>query len=486
MRKLLTLFAIAATFVSGGFASLNAASEKSGEAARKTAIFVNNLGGRDLEPKADILEAALTAELNGHGFSVLTPSQIAESLTQSGKREEDLGRMLTDNSSARALAATIGADYLLVAHLLGYNKRQVQYQGQGIQTDNQRYRLRVSYSLLEASQGGGLTGDTFSIEATERQQGDGSLRINDSGRLDDLISEAAVLIANNAIAKAEAGEIPVAPKAANAVNFSVVARIQGIALPAIAIDDNGRAQVSAQVFPVDASAATVELDGVALGGTPGTFSATPGLHQLRITRPGFQTWTRNVNLYEGFELVAALDFTPEGLRQWKDMTAFIERLKQNAQLTDAEAEAIRGEAQMLRQSGYRVDTKEAPSTIILQNGSIWEPIVPMRPQTIQQQPGALNTPQLQQGTTNAEAQPASAKAAAKAALPTIVLKADGNTYWNDIRVSAAELDKKLAELAGSPQPNLTLAADANIPLARVTDIVDKTREHKIRVQFQEL
>jgi len=52
------------------------------------------------------------------------------------------------------------------------------------------------------------------------------------------------------------------------------------------------------------------------------------------------------------------------------MIAFFETLKNNAKLTDAQAEMMRGYAQMLRQSGYKVDVKidsDLEGTTIQQN-----------------------------------------------------------------------------------------------------------------------
>lgn len=500
MRKFLNPFAIAAAFVLASLSPLSAVAEDAPKPALKTAIFVNNLGGRELAPKAAVLQAALAAELNGRGYAVLTPEQIAESLTKAGKREEDLGRMLTDNSSARALARTIGADYLLVAHLLGYNKRQVQYQGEGISTRSERYRLRVSYSLLESAQGSGVAGDTFAVESTERENLRGNLRISDQGRLDDMIAEAATLIANNAVQKADEGQIP-APDAVGQVNFTVTARIQDIALPNVTIDDNGRVQVSAQVFPVEASGAVVELDGVSIGSAPGSFRATPGLHQMRVARPGFQDWVRNVNLYEGFNLNVALDFTPQGLRQWKDMTAFIERLRQSAQLTDAEAEAIRGEAQMLRQSGYKVDykvdTKEAPATVIT-GGSIWEPVVPIVIQGNSAAVGAAGanvaataTDTTAPTTAGTTATTTASTTAATAATTTgtsqqvtsILIDATGNIYLNDWQtpvpseklVEALQKAKADADSEGKSF-GLQIVADKDLPYSAVLPAIEAAKK----------
>jgi len=45
-------------------------------------------------------------------------------------------------------------------------------------------------------------------------------------------------------------------------------------------------------------------------------------------------------------------------------TAFLNALKNGAKLTDAEVEVLKGQAKMLSQSGFKVDTKDAPVTNI--------------------------------------------------------------------------------------------------------------------------
>jgi len=48
---------------------------------------------------------------------------------------------------------------------------------------------------------------------------------------------------------------------------------------------------------------TVELDGIAIGSAPGSFQGFPGLHKLRLSREGFDSWERTVNLYDGQNLI---------------------------------------------------------------------------------------------------------------------------------------------------------------------------------------
>ncbi|WP_309399707.1 PEGA domain-containing protein [Cerasicoccus maritimus] len=333
---------------------------------RKTAVFVNNLAGVELASKANALESLLAANLNGQGFNVISRQEVANSLAQDPS-VEDLGRALATSSSALRLAQTLGADYLLVANIVSYGQRNVKYRGYDIATANTTYTLRVSYGLLEASGGAGLVGEEISVSETLRD--DENIEIVDTDLLNGLITDAAALIAENAKEEAGLGNIPVAPEPAAPVGFAITPRLQDIAVPNVIIDEDNVVTLSAEKFPIEAIGVNVELDGVVLGSAPGTFQARPGLHQLRLTRDGFSSWERNVNLYDGFVLVAQLNFSADGLQQWQEMSEFLQALQNDRQLTDAEAEEIRGKAEALRQSGFRVDTNQAPS-FIYQN-SLW-------------------------------------------------------------------------------------------------------------------
>ena len=57
--------------------------------------------------------------------------------------------------------------------------------------------------------------------------------------------------------------------------------------------------------------------------------------------------------------------TPEAYARWVSSTAFLNHLQNGAKLTDAEVKVLEGEAKMLSQSGYKVDTKDAPATNLI-------------------------------------------------------------------------------------------------------------------------
>ena len=67
--------------------------------------------------------------------------------------------------------------------------------------------------------------------------------------------------------------------------------------------------------------ASVELDGVVIGSAPGDFSATPGLHKLRILRTWMDPYEATVNIQAGMNLDIALEMSDEGVRKWGTVEA---------------------------------------------------------------------------------------------------------------------------------------------------------------------
>lgn len=335
----------------------------------KTAIFVNNLAGQELASKTEAFQAMLAGQLNGQGYSILSQQEIAESLEEAPADERNPANMLSTQTSALRLAQLLGADYILVANLVSLGGERRQFSGSGINTDNNTITLRVAYGLLEAAQGGGLEGDSFAVSQTIRS--DGSLRVEDSDIVNELLQEAALKVTLKLVEPATIAKLPPPASKADPVTFTVTTVLQGVRLPNILVGPDDQVRITERQFPVEANGVDVELDGVILGSAPAEFAAMPGIHRLRLMRDGFVTWDRNVNLYEGFSLTAAMDLTPAGLAQWKDLTAFLQDLQTEAQLTAARVKEIEGRAQALRQSGFLVNTTDAP--VLNMFNSLWGP-----------------------------------------------------------------------------------------------------------------
>jgi hypothetical protein len=132
-----------------------------------------------------------------------------------------------------------------------------------------------------------------------------------------------------------------------------------VSLPDLRLNEDNKIIQAGPALPIQASA-TIEIDGFAMGTTPARIKVFPGAHKLRLTRPGFEDVELTINATEGLSLNPTMQLNEEGFRRWKDIRGFLDKMDTNRKLTDAYAEEIRGNAQRLRQSGFMVNTKDAP------------------------------------------------------------------------------------------------------------------------------
>jgi hypothetical protein len=327
--------------------------------ARKAAIFVANHADKSLNDKTATLEDFISSRITEKGFSVISREVTTDALSSlvKGSKVTDADQLLSDNSTALRLAQMLGADYLIVASIGSYGSDKKTVDAYGVKSVNVIHNLRVTYKILDGNTGGTLAGDTLKVSRTVQSTSNAS---EDAGDLiNDLLDEASEKVAESVGKK----DIKVVTASKDQVDFSIACGMQDLAnvpmsIPDVRISDDNRVFVGKDKLPVEALDVTVELDGVVIGSAPGSFKAAPGLHKLRLSREGFVPWERTMNVAPGLKLKVALQMSEAGYQRWKDNTAFLQMLEDDRKLTDAEAEKIRGIAQMFRQSGYKVDIKE--------------------------------------------------------------------------------------------------------------------------------
>ena len=160
--------------------------------------------------------------------------------------------------------------------------------------------------------------------------------------------------------------------------------IEGLSVPEIVSDGEDGWRITGTDLPVLEGGAEVALDGFVVCTTPCAIAAERGPHRMTITRNGAEAWSRSIMVLQGTEsapqrISVGLRLDDEERRRWVENASIFEGLKRDAALTAAEVARIRGFAQFLRQSGYRidqkrdesirVDTDEAP--VIEQWNSFW-------------------------------------------------------------------------------------------------------------------
>ena len=347
------------------------------EPLRKAAVFVANRAGEALESKVQMMEDLVTARVSDMGYSLISREVVLDAMRDLDPSVSDspteLDQLITNNSSALRLAQNLGADYVFVVSLLSYGKDQRTINAYGVKYDQYDYTLRASYKIISGSEGGSLTSDVVKVSKSY-QQSPHSMH-SSTDLVNDLLDQASVKIAASFERKVATSRIAQVKAEGSRVPFSVNVEIADITVPEMIIQPDGTAKVTANRTAVQAVAVAVEVDGIVIGTTSSgskaaELLATPGLHHIRLSKDGLKSWERMINIYDGMPLNVTMEMTGPGYDRWKEKTALINQLKSNAVLTAAEAEEMRGMAQALRQSGYKldikVDTKEA---VTIENNS---------------------------------------------------------------------------------------------------------------------
>lgn len=353
ISKISTFVLLAASLITDG--NLFAA-DTTATPLRKTAIIVENHAGAQFDDKIPVLEDLVGTRVAGNGYSVISRDVVTEALNN---QPNALDNALNDNSSALRLAQNLGADFILVPSITTYGSEKKTYNGNGIVTLNITYTLRVGYKIVEAGAGGAIRGGTVTATKTIRQTSD--LSTDDSDLINGLLDDAAGQLADAVVQNATTLPTEVAKSAM--VEITVSCGMQDLAqlpvsVPDIRVLDDGTVLVQTNRLAVQVLDATVEVNGTAVGSAPGKFKVPPGLNKMRITREGFNTWERTVNFSEGQKFNVALQMSDAGYARWKDNVTFLQEIETAKKMTDGTVKMMGGFAQMLQQSGFRIDIRD--------------------------------------------------------------------------------------------------------------------------------
>jgi hypothetical protein len=352
-------------------ATLIAAENEAAPAARRTAIFVQNTAGAKYNDQVPFLEDQVASRIGGKDFAAISRANVLDAVkvypTEKAVAPDrnslgtKLDRLLSDNSSALRLAQNMGADFIVFVSIGAINKttRKFTDDAIGVQTENIVHTLRGTYKVVEGYTGSGLGGDAFTASKTIRKSP--NLQVDDGDVVSGLLEEAATKVAEGLLAKAAQFTVPTTQGKVEIIIAAGVKDLVGneVSLPDLRLNEDNKIIQAGPALPIQASA-TIEIDGFAMGTTPARIKVFPGAHKLRLTRPGFEDVELTINATEGLSLNPTMQLNEEGFRRWKDIRGFLDKMDTNRKLTDAYAEEIRGNAQRLRQSGFMVNTKDAP------------------------------------------------------------------------------------------------------------------------------
>ncbi|MEI7946300.1 MAG: PEGA domain-containing protein [bacterium] len=364
---------------------------------RKTAIFVRNEAGATFASASKRIQTQLTAQVSGEHFEILDPQDIIYALaplmegldmadgTKQALKEEAVmelfaarmgkanqptanGRGATQDEKLRAntsplrLAQNMDADYVLILSLDKFDKSKKTYKSKDLDAPlvTELYTLSASYRVLDGYTGASIGGGT--LKATKSYRQTANIQIEPGEYADGLDEQMAEKLASDM--KKNATKWREASLAASGipVKFNVFAYNMDntpIYLPVY----DGQKKVLNETVPAQIEA-NIEVDGITLGTTPCTTPMTPGLHKVRFTRKGYDDVSMTVKPMQDMSLAVSMRMTEGESGRLRETIDFMHKITMERELNQAQVERLKGEAQMLRQSGFKIDSKKAPDTIM--------------------------------------------------------------------------------------------------------------------------
>ncbi|MGN0833329.1 MAG: PEGA domain-containing protein, partial [Kiritimatiellia bacterium] len=281
------------------------------EEPRRIAVFVQNrtrVPGMDDEVDGirDRLAAAL-AEVDG--FAVLDSAQVADSFRQHKVTTEEEKRGLVAGifagGSIPAIARMIGCDYIVAASVVSASSLRRNVGG----TMATVFSLRMSLKVMDATGASvyGLPVKPYTFPATDV--------VDDPMNYYNILLDRWATEATAALAQRAPKWRKAAPAETALVSFTVQTTIDQSLAELESQTKGAQGEQLAELRKV-VGGVTVELDGAVIGSTPNTFRATPGLHQLRVTREWMKPYQATVSLQDGMTLQIALELSAEGAAKW--------------------------------------------------------------------------------------------------------------------------------------------------------------------------
>lgn len=334
--------------------------EEAAPVTRKTAIIVENHAGKAFDGLVPRFGDQVAARVGGDAFEIINHRDVVTAL--SGMSAAD--RKLASETSALRLAQNLDADYLLVASLGSFDAETKRLKTAGMDIENKVYTLRGTYRLLDGATGGTLGGAPVRASKTVRQTA--TLQIDNSDMSAEMLEQLADKVAKDMLQKADTFRVASAAGSEVAVTVICQARdLTGdeISLPDLRVTEDNHLSQGDQALPLRV-AAVFAVDGMAKGTTPATVRVKPGIHKLSLMRPGFEPVELTFTAEDKMELVVSMQMDAAGFARWVKIRDVLNALDTSRELTDAEAERLRGIGQMFRQSGFKVDATALPDVTL--------------------------------------------------------------------------------------------------------------------------
>jgi len=282
----------------------------------KIAIFVKNQTKTPgMDDEVDGVRDRIAAELAGAGLIVMDKAEIVDGfnrfkVTTAEERAGLIDGIFTGGSSVR-VAQMLGCDYVMLASIVGASHLSRTVGDKPVTI----FTLRMTTKVNEAAQGTSVYGSNWSNKVPVP----GAADADAMNYYNDLVDQWAKATSEEIAGKVQtwrraepADAILVAFTVSTTIDDLVQGLESGVRAPNDLLNEMRRL----------VGGVTVEVDGAAVGSSPGTFQAAPGMHQLRLTRQWMKPWQQTVSIQAGAAFHVALELSDAGLQKYQSLEGF--------------------------------------------------------------------------------------------------------------------------------------------------------------------
>jgi len=346
----------------------------------RLALFIQDVAPAVPDEKVQVLASLLASTLTSPEIEIISRDLVLNAVSRLAKvganegtalpENTEVERLLSDQTSAVALAANLGADGLVVATITSFDedRRTFEDPSIGVSTTVTITTLGVTWRVLDGDTGASLASGL----AESRDQVRGSTTLQRSAAsLDQLLKDAARQIAPE-IRREMRRDVERRPKPREdrLVDVRIRIEMQDLSIPEIREID-GEWIVAGNRYNLTPLGCNVIVDGFLAGTAPGIIQMPAGPRRIRIERPGLEPVNQFMVAREGMEIRIPVQLTAEGRRRWMEQTRFFEALRDNAALRKSDEDRAAAVAEFLRQSRMTIDTSNLENLSMGEN-NFWE------------------------------------------------------------------------------------------------------------------
>ena len=300
---------------------------------KKIAVFVQNrtrVPGMDDEVDG-VRDRLATALAEIEGFAVMDSAQVADTFRRykvtADEEKTGLVPGIFTGGSVPRVAQMLGCDYIAAATIVDARAMARNIGGQPAKN----YMLRMTLKIMDAT---GASVDSVLLPAIQMPilgaDGDDPMGYYQM-LFDKWVAQVTPVVAQKSSRWRKPAE------GQGLVAFTVSTTIDRV-IAALESQTKGVSGEQLQELSKVVGGATVELDGAILGSAPSQFAATPGLHQIKVSRAWMEPFTGTINVQPGAVFEIALEMSAEGIEKWGS----VEALRANVAQGYAEAAMTRG------------------------------------------------------------------------------------------------------------------------------------------------